>query len=339
MGDTGGSGELGESELRLLLHEAVGDLRPSTGALDHLRRAVPARRRRRRQVLVGAAVAVVLCGAALPALVHVATRGGADDRQANAASSGSASEAADGPRGATGGGGPTAVATVTPSGQSPGDKGTAGKKGERSQEARPGADGAAPAASGSLSIADASCARSQLGDATASVGAADAEGRIYGSFLVRNISDRVCSVLDDGAVYAVAQGGADASRVTVTEHTAGDAATGLDDPGTEADGVVLRPGEAYKVAFAWIPAAGGGTGGCANPGSSPTPDPTQDPGNAPDSGSGAGAAGGGSGGGAPSDASVVVSHVPAAGDPVAASATLPGACAGTVYRTGARAAS
>ncbi|MEK8171549.1 hypothetical protein NKH77_25375 [Streptomyces sp. M19] len=77
-----------EEALRRLMRGAVDDIEPSANALEHLRRAVPARRTRRRQALVGAVAAVVLAGVSVPALVHVATGGGdSDDRPANAASS------------------------------------------------------------------------------------------------------------------------------------------------------------------------------------------------------------------------------------------------------------
>ncbi|MGW4705839.1 hypothetical protein ACWEP1_36530, partial [Streptomyces sp. NPDC004285] len=72
-----GPGEGGdELALRRLFQDAVGDLEPSLGSLEHLRRAVPARRARKRQAIVGAAAAAVLIGTAVPAFVHVAASGG-----------------------------------------------------------------------------------------------------------------------------------------------------------------------------------------------------------------------------------------------------------------------
>ncbi|MCZ0980185.1 hypothetical protein O1L60_17650 [Streptomyces diastatochromogenes] len=44
-----------ELALRRLFQDAVSGLEPSHGSLEHLRRAVPARRARKRQALVGAA--------------------------------------------------------------------------------------------------------------------------------------------------------------------------------------------------------------------------------------------------------------------------------------------
>lgn len=70
------SDELDEVALRRMLHGAVRELAPSEGTLDHLHRAVPARRARRRQAVVGAAAAALLIGTAVPAFVHVATSDG-----------------------------------------------------------------------------------------------------------------------------------------------------------------------------------------------------------------------------------------------------------------------
>ncbi|CAM5418148.1 hypothetical protein STANM309S_03678 [Streptomyces tanashiensis] len=65
-----------ELALRRLFQDAVGGMEPSLGSLEHLRRAVPARRARKRQAIVGAAAAAVLIGTAVPAFVHVAASGG-----------------------------------------------------------------------------------------------------------------------------------------------------------------------------------------------------------------------------------------------------------------------
>ncbi len=63
-----GAPSLDEDALRRLLHESVQDLEPDPTALEHLRRAVPARQARHRQVLAGVAAAVLVGGAAVPAL-------------------------------------------------------------------------------------------------------------------------------------------------------------------------------------------------------------------------------------------------------------------------------
>ncbi|WP_240529393.1 hypothetical protein [Streptomyces antioxidans] len=328
-------GEDGEA-LRRLLHRAVDDLEPSPESLEHLRRAVPARRARRRQALVGAAAALVFGCAAVPALVHVATTGdGSNDRPANAASSHRTPEANGGQHGESSGG----KDANGPSGSAEEHK---GDKGKDKDEDRPpkggegGSGGADPDPSDTLNATSPTCSRAQLTSGGAgSVGAADAEGRVYGSFRVANISDRSCTVEGSGSVGASAQGGADASRILVVDHTAGDAAAGLPDPSTQPGTVILGPGQAYEVKFAWIPSSGGASG-CSTTGT-PTPDPSTDGGqNGPQNGPSAGDPGGtpGGGGGAPQDASVLVSHTPEAGDPAAASVTIGGACAGTIYRTG-----
>ncbi|WP_436843491.1 hypothetical protein [Streptomyces hundungensis] len=69
-----------ERALRRLLHGTVEDLKPSEGALEHLRAAVPLRRARKRQAVVGSIAAALLVATAVPAFLHVAnTAGSADD--------------------------------------------------------------------------------------------------------------------------------------------------------------------------------------------------------------------------------------------------------------------
>ncbi|MBL1095099.1 hypothetical protein [Streptomyces coffeae] len=335
------SGGVGEEALRLLMHRAVDDLAPSPHSLEQLRRAVPVRRTRRRQALVGAVAAVVLGGAALPALVHVATTGGggANDRPANAGSSHRTPGTAGGQRGGGSGG----QGTDRPSDRVETDKHDrrhGGKKDKPTEEDPKGdSGGTAPDPSGTLNATSPTCTRTQLSSGAGSAGSADAEGRVYGSFRVSNVSDRACTVEGSGAVNASAQGGADTSRIFVVDHTAGDAATDLPDPATQPGTLILQPGQAYEVRFAWIPASGGGTSGCSTNGGTPSPDPTPPPdGSSPDD-PGAGESGGTPGGEEPPAASVLVSHTPEAGDPAAGSVTVSGACAGTVYRTGLLAAS
>lgn len=335
--DDDGPGGEDEEALRRLLHRAVDDLEPSSDSLDHLRRAVPARRARRRQALVGAAAAVVLGCAAVPALVHVATTSnGADDRPANAASSHRTPETSGGRHG-EGSGGKGSDGPADTVEQDKGDKDKdKGKDKPPKGEEEGGPGGTAPDPSNTLNATSPTCSRAQLTSGGAgSVGAADAEGRVYGSFRVANISDSACTVEGSGSVGASAQGGADASRILVVDHTAGDAAAGLPDPSLQPGTLILKPGQAYEVKFAWIPTAGGGTSGCSTTGT-PTPDPSTDPAQdgPQDNPSTGEPGGGGGGGGEPQDASVLVSHTPEAGDPAAVSVTIGGACAGTIYRTG-----
>ncbi len=199
------------------------------------------------------------------------------------------------------------------------------------------------------------CDRDQLGQGTAKVGRPDKEGRIYGSFRVVNTSDHACTVDGGGVVSAAAHGSTQSSHISVVDHTTGDAASGLPDPATAPREVILKPGQAYAVEFAWIPAVGG-TGGCTTGGGgTPTPGGGSG-GGSPSPGTSAGAgtsskaadtastevlsAGGakptGDDPGTPQPTgSVQLTHVPEVGEPEAASATIPGACAGTIYRTGA----
>ncbi|WKX71720.1 DUF4232 domain-containing protein [Streptomyces sp. XD-27] len=333
--------ELDELALRRLLRGAVDDIDPSPDALDHLRRAVPARRTRRRQALVGAAAAVVFGGAAMPALVHVATTGNAsDDRPANAASS----ERTPGVQGGAHGEGSDGKETGKPSRPEDREKGDKGRhdkdKADKDEDPKDDSSGPGPNPSGTLSATSPVCTRAQLGDGGASAGAADANGHVYGSFRVVNVSSAACTVDGAGAVSPVAQGSADGTRIAVVDHTAGDAAAQLPDPSTTTNQLILQPGQAYEVKFAWIPAAGGGTTGCSSAGASPTPDPTPDGGTGappqeePATGGETDTTGGtGDGGGQP-DASVLLNYTPAIGAPATASTVLSSACAGTVYRTG-----
>lgn len=338
--DRTGQDRMDEDSLRHLLQSAVGELEASPDSLEYLRRAVPARRTRRRQALVGAAAAVVLGGAALPALVHVATTSGSDDRPAIAGSSHN-TPGVDGEKRGEGSGGKE---TSRPSHRKSEDKQDKGKDDqEKNPSKKPEGDsgGVAPDPSSTLNATSPTCARSQLGNASGTAGPTDAEGRVYGSFRVLNISGMPCAVVGGGSISPSALGGADASQVFVVDHTSGDAASGLPDPATAPGQLILKPGQAYEVRFAWIPQSGGGTSGCSNTSPTPSPDPTPDsvaadgePSGSPGDGSGDSGGTGGGGGGDQPAGSVLVSYTPEAGDPPAASVTLDGACAGTIYRTG-----
>ncbi|MFE0376677.1 hypothetical protein ACFW1M_14035 [Streptomyces inhibens] len=340
---TGGFGDGfgGEDDLRRLLQSRVGDLEPAPEALEMLRRAVPARRQRRRHLVVGAAAALLLGGTSIPAMVHVANMAdGSTDRPANAASSQRAQGSSEGAHGeGTEQAGPR---PTSKDGRKPGEDEPAGRgKATEKSGAGHGAGAGTPAPDATMEVTSPVCARTQLGQGSSTVGTADSEGRVYGSFRVVNTSTTACSVEGGGTVGLVAQGSTSPDRIHVVDHTSGDEATGLPDPATTPDQLVLKPGEAYEVKFAWIPQAGGGTTGCVAPGPSPTPDPSKDPGQAPppagatatsDSG---GQAGGetGSGEGGAASGGIVLSHTPEAGEPAAADAKVADACAGTVYRT------
>ncbi|MGP3951415.1 hypothetical protein [Streptomyces sp. 7N604] len=325
-----------EDALRRLLHTAVDELEPSPAALDHLRRAIPARRARKRQALVGAAAAVLLVGTAVPALVHVAQTGGVtEDRPANAGhgerahggvAGGAMTDEEDGPKDRE----PSGKATKG------GEKGGKSGKGDGTSK-QPGRSTAGSGADPSETMAATSpvCARSQLSSGVVSPGTMDGASTFYGSFRVSNTSGTTCAVDGGGHVLAAAQGSADGSRISVVDHTAGDAATGLPDPATAPEQVILQPGVAYEIKFAWIPAEEG-SGGCPNPGASPDPGSS---GSAGDSGAEPAAETADDDPGTQPSGSVELSHTPQAGDPAAASATINNACAGTIYRTGALEAS
>ncbi|PJM95649.1 hypothetical protein CG719_11220 [Streptomyces sp. CB01373] len=330
-----------ELALRRMLHDAVQDVEPRDGTLDHLRRAVPARRARKRQAVVGMAAAALFVGTAIPALVHVSNTAASD---ANPAIAGQASQAqGDAGRGKGPDGGESAI------GGSSGKAAGEGTK-DRKDDSKGGPSSAAdsgPTGGPDSPAADPGgdtpvCEASQLGSATATVDAPDSAGVVYGTFHVTNVSGGSCRVGGSGSVGTLAQGAADATRITVVAHTSGDAAAGLPDPSTEVTGLVLPSGSAYEVKFAWVPSqtcpttgGGSGTGGSETGGPSSDPSPTQGV-----STTGATTTGGDSGASTQmlltdgtADGGVVVSHTPEAGSP-SASVTVTNACAGTIYRTG-----
>ncbi|GAA2518728.1 hypothetical protein [Streptomyces gobitricini] len=344
-----------ELALRRMLHGAVRDLQPTDGTLDHLRRAVPARRARKRQALVGAAAAALLIGTAVPAFVHVASAdGSSDDRHVNAGhgeqvQGGTGEEIGETPGGP---GGPS-------SGTGPGTSGA--DQDGKDAPARPGepAAGTADGTVGGTAAPDSSapdtvplCAAGQLGVAVAEAGRPDAEGKVYGTFRIANVSGTDCSITDPGGVAFRTTGAADAARITVVGHVAGDPATGLPDPAQETSApLLLKPSNSYEVRFAWVPSetcpvnGGGGSGGTGDPtgGGEPSPDPTP---SADDTASGSAdsdataqtamepqLAKADDGEGTRAEGSVTVAHTAEPGAP-SAEATIPNACAGTIYRTG-----
>ncbi|MGW8062348.1 hypothetical protein ACVV2G_08735 [Streptomyces ziwulingensis] len=344
--DTRGPDGLGSEELALrrMLHHAVQDVAPSDGTLEHLRRAVPARRARKRQAVVGVAAAVLFVGTAIPALVHVssATGPGADPSVAGHASQtqGGAS------RGKDPAGGQSGVA---------GSAGTAEDQERADPEKTPqdtesgaatgSAPGAGPSASSAVEIP--ACTAKQLGPAVASSAAPDSTGVVYGSFRVTNLSSHGCTVTGPGSVVATPQGAADATRIGTARHAAGDAAAGLPDPSLETASLALSPGSAYEVQFAWVPSEtcpttpGGTTGAGTGGGPSPTPSPTEDTAAT----GGPSTVDGDTGtttqsvtAEGPADGSVSVTYTPEGGSG-SATATVSDACAGTVYWTGVLAGS
>ncbi|WP_236573850.1 hypothetical protein [Streptomyces sp. GS7] len=331
-----------------MLRSRVADLEPAPDALEELRRAVPARRQRRRHALVGAVAVLLLGGTAIPAMVRVADFGdGSGDRSTNTASSRRADHDTAGTRGE----GP-AQASARPTGSDgrrPGSGRTAatGDQGAVTPGTGEAAGVGTPAPDTTMDVTSPACGRDQLGRGTSTVGPADSAGRVYGAFRVVNTSGTACSVQGGGTVELTPQGSTKSDKVHLVDHTTGDDATGLPDPATTPDQLVLKPGQAYEVKFAWIPAAGGGKTGCVTPRPSPTPDPSKGPAASPGAaapapdGAGGGQVGSGesSGDKGPAAGGVLLSHTPESGEPVAADAKIADACAGTVYRTAPLAAS
>ncbi|MGW0629701.1 hypothetical protein [Streptomyces sp. NPDC002758] len=325
-----------ELALRRMLQSAVEDIEPSDGTLDHLRRAVPARRARKRQATVGMAAAALFLGTAIPALVHVSNSGGSSPNTSMAGDS-STAQGGVGQGKNPDGGASTAGGT---GGKAPGH-GQGGKK-ETGKGKTGGTDtgtigGTGPTAS--TNTATPVCTAAQLGSPTAVAAGPDSAGIVYGSFRITNISMTSCTVGGPGSVGVLAQGAADPTKIGTARHVSGDAATGLPDPSLEVTGLVLLPGSAYEEKFAFVPSetcppAGGTNGGSETGGPSPDPSPSTDP-------SVGGTDTGGTSGvttqlvteDGTADGSIEVSHTPEAGSPTA-STTVAGVCAGTVYWTG-----
>ncbi|MFG2143901.1 hypothetical protein ACGFRG_06825 [Streptomyces sp. NPDC048696] len=331
-----------ELALRRLLHGAVDGMEPADGALDQLRRAVPERQARKRQAVVGAVAAALLIGTAIPAFLHVAnTSSSSDEDRPAIAGHGRQDQGGTGVAPGAEGGGRGAEkpsGRMTPS-SVPGSAVKPSASGSSPAAAAAGASGTVggPAAPGSPV-----CDAAELGVKYAKVTKPDADGKVYGTFRVANVSHSLCQVSGAGKVNFQALGAADASRISVVDHASGDPAAGLPDPSQEATGLVLKPAAAYEVKFAWVPSET-----CPRP--LPTPAPSTSPATSPN-GSTTGTGGtpvgaqtqlGGAGDpGTPTvaaDGKVAVTHVAEPGAP-SAEATIPNACAGTIYRTGVLAA-
>ncbi|MFF1283984.1 hypothetical protein ACFVY4_24985 [Streptomyces sp. NPDC058299] len=335
--DTPDSDELA---LRRLLHSVVDDIEPSTGTLDHLRRAVPARRARKRQAVVGVAAAALFIGTAIPALVHVSYAGGSDP---NTAMAGQSSQAQGGTgqskdKGGDKGGKKDADGAAAKPGRTPGNHGEKNKGGHTGGGSTGG--GVNPPATAAPGVA--LCTAAQLGSATGTADAPDTTGIVYGVFRVTNVSGTACTLGGPGTVTPTAQGAADPAKIISARHVAGDAAAALPDPSQEVSGLILQPGAAYEEKFAFVPSetcpttGGGSTSGTETGEPTPDPTPTQE----------TDAAGGTTDPGASvgttpqlvredgtADGSILLTHTAAPGSPTA-TAMVSGACAGTVYYTG-----
>ncbi len=341
-GPSGGD-SLDEAALRRMMHGAVQNLEPSDGTLDHLFRAVPARRARRRQALVGVAAAALLIGTAVPAFVHVANSENSSTASPAIAGHGEQAQggngedpdAESGNGGGTGGDGQQSGAQGLPDSTATPSDGS----GQGADEKVAGGPSDDPAATAQAAMP--ACAPDQLGVASASTGTAGADGTVYGSFRIANVSGKNCSVSSSGTVGFAATGAADPAKIMVVRHTQGDPASGLPDPAQEEATVLLKPDMAYEVMFAWVPQET-----CPTTGSSPSPSPTDgaagSTGVAAGSTTGSGTTDGEAGtetqfgseeGDGTAPGTVSVQHTPEPGAPVAET-TIANACAGTIYRTG-----
>ncbi|MFJ1928811.1 MULTISPECIES: hypothetical protein [unclassified Streptomyces] len=341
---TGVGADADEDALRRMMRGAVQGLEPRDGTLDHLYRAVPARRARRRQALVGAAAAALLIGTAVPAFLHVAHSDGSNAASPAIAGhgeqsqGGSGEEPGPGSGGADGGGGSE--------GHEDAGGGVPDTSASPSASSGQGVEGAAVGSSADPRTSAAAdipvCAPDQLGVASARTGATGADGTVYGTFRIANVSGKNCTVSSGGTVGFEAMGAADPSKIAVVRHTQGDAASGLPDPAEEEATVLLAPEMAYEVQFAWVP-----EDTCPTTGGSPSPTPTDG-----SAGSAVGSAGSSTGSGTgdtetgtdtqlgsedepgTTEGSVAVKHTAEPGAPVAET-KISNACAGTIYRTGA----
>ncbi|MER5792187.1 hypothetical protein [Streptomyces sp. NPDC001980] len=334
-----------ELALRRLLHSAVDDLAPRDGSLDHLRRAVPARRARKRQAAVGMAAAALFIGTAIPALIHVSNSGGSDP---NTSMAGQASQAQGG---ATGGKNPDGGAgTAGGSGGQAADQSPGGTKDGGKTESTGAVSGTKVVPTASAASSAPVCTSAQLGTPTSSVDAPDSTGVVYGTFRVVNVSTTSCTVGGPGSVGVLAQGAADSTKVAAVRHISGDAAAGLPDPTTELTGLVLAPGAAYAEKFGFVPSetcptTGSSTGGSTDTGGTDGGTASPSPSDGASSSAGTTTSGTSDGtttqllteDGGTADGSVAVSYTPQAGSPTG-SATVTNACAGMVYWTGVLAA-
>ncbi|MFD5461431.1 hypothetical protein ACFWIQ_01205 [Kitasatospora sp. NPDC127059] len=348
-----------ERALRRLMHHAVDGIQPGVGALPRIRQAVPRRRAARRGAWTGAAALALAVAIALPVLHegdHLGLSGGPGSADADGATLAA-------PGGSAVGGGTTGTGTHPgPGGQSSGPATASG-----TASPSPGADTTRPGAAtptGATGTADGGivplCTRTDLGQGASQLGPADSQGRIYGSFTVYNVSGHSCRLGGPGAVAVTGVNGTDRNRVRTADHTPGDPAVSL--PAMDAEPPVLAPQTGYRVPFAWIPDQGCGSSGGAttaptnsvNQASLTTQAPRGSSGAAPAGGASAAPSGNPQASSSPTSAptsapsptatpssgptggpaTATIAHTPAPGSPVAATASLPVDCGGTLYRGG-----
>lgn len=361
--------ELDEQTLRHMLRNVVQDVEPDPEALDRLQRAVPVRRRRR-YVLVGVAAAVAVTGLTLPSMVSGGVVPGLAGESSTTAAAGEHTADPSGGAAPNGGAQNRLPERQPGTARPPAGSGSDGPSTHTTPDLGETADSADPRQT--LGGVSPTCSRDQLGNAGATAHVPDDAGRISGSFRIVNLSGDSCTVNDPGLLTAEAQGRAQPENIQVLDRT-GTEDVPLPPPEQEHDELILRPGEQYQVAFAWVPDAGVDLSGCSAPtvlrsgtgvgtasgGTEPDGGTESDGtgtgtgtdtgvdggtdtgvdggGSGSEGGSGTGEdADGGAGGGssASPESSVLLGYVPGAGEPRTAEVTLQHACAGTVYRTG-----
>lgn len=335
-----------EQALRSLFSGAVQGLEPAEGALERLLNAVPARRARKRRVLVGAAAVALLAGTSVPAAMHLTA---AEGTSADHSTMAGHSQDQGGKVGGTsdphlnGSKGPQPKVTKSPGkGQ---DAGGAGAQPDPQASGSPSSAAVGPSSSASVGSQPVppsaapgvpGCGAAQLG-VRGSAHAPEADGKVYGSFKVTNVSGKGCQITGPDHVTAAAPGVVSGKGpvVSVVGHTAGDPASGLlPDPSAEAPVLMLQPNAAYEVQFAWVPSGESCTATPADPGTKPPDGATSESSvRTPDGADGATGAAAPAGGASPDPNGVAVSHTPVTGAPTT-QATIPTACGGTVYRTG-----
>ncbi|MEV4615793.1 hypothetical protein AB0K43_24845 [Kitasatospora sp. NPDC049258] len=252
-----GEGTPQERLLRAMLHRAVAEVEPDSAALPRIRVGVPRRRVRYRNTWTGAAAAVLMAAAAVPAIQGI------------------------GPLGLSGGpGGDAAHTPIHPGGSPTGPNrdalhsAVAGRPADSatgaSLPADPGTAAPSPTAgSGSASPSAPAqtpwCAPADLGQSASRLETADAAGKVYGWFALRNTSGASCRVPDGGVLRVTTAVGSEPGSVKVLPHRAGDAAAALPAPPAQPQEVLLAPGAWYRVRFGWVPGSG-----CTTPGAGPS---------------------------------------------------------------------
>lgn len=322
-----------ELALRNLLHQTVQEIEPRDGSLDHLRKAVPARRARKRHAVVGMAAAALFIGTAIPALLHVSHSTGILGADPSIAGHGSQAQGGAGQGKQTEGGdstsgGSSGKAEDKDSGETKEDQ-----KGKSAGATTGASSGTGPSATTAASAPV--CTAEQLGSPTATTDVPDSAGTVYGTFRITNVSSAGCAVTGPGTVVPTAQGAADAGKISTLRHVSGDPAAGLPDPSVEVTQLLLQPGSAYDVKFAWVPSETCPT--VSDPTETPSPDPTATEDTSTTDGS---STGGDTGTSTQlvtedgtADGSVLVTNTAEGGAPTVSTA-VSNACAGVVYWTG-----